>query len=355
MEKPQYYDGTKLLSLLDLDGNKPEIYLCTTNRTGGKTTYFSKVLFQRFLRSGSKFCLIYRYGYQLESCADNFFKVIKSIWFSQYYMTSKPKTKGKYYELYVSTSPDNEDAKHCGYAIALNDSEFIKNNSSLFSDVDIMLFDEFQSESSNYCTDELTKFKSIHTSIARGNGEQCRYVPVIMLSNQVSIINPYYTSLGICDRLQEDTNFLKGHGFVLENGFVETASRAQLESGFNKAFGGDDDNYVNYSSQNVYLNDSMAFIEKPNGKGRYIVTLKYKNREYAIREFRELGYLYCDDRVDVTFKNKISVTTDDHNINYVMLKTSDTFITTLRWYFDHGAFRFKDLRCKEALLRCISY
>ena len=30
-----YYDGTKLLSLTDINGNRPEIYMCTTNRTGG--------------------------------------------------------------------------------------------------------------------------------------------------------------------------------------------------------------------------------------------------------------------------------------------------------------------------------
>ena len=35
-----YYDGTKLLSLLDLNNKRPEIYMVTSNRTGGKTTNF---------------------------------------------------------------------------------------------------------------------------------------------------------------------------------------------------------------------------------------------------------------------------------------------------------------------------
>ena len=29
----KYYDGSKLLSLMDIDGNPPEIYMVTTNRT----------------------------------------------------------------------------------------------------------------------------------------------------------------------------------------------------------------------------------------------------------------------------------------------------------------------------------
>jgi hypothetical protein len=94
-----------------------------------------------------------------------------------------------------------------------------------------MLFDEFQSESNHYCVDEIKKLLSVHTSIARGNGEQIRYVPVFMLSNPVSIINPYYVELGISNRLHDDTKFLKGDGYVLENGFIETASKAQQESG----------------------------------------------------------------------------------------------------------------------------
>lgn len=51
----KYYDGTKLLSMLDLNGNKPEIYLCTTNRTGGKTTYFGRLCVNRFFDKKEKF------------------------------------------------------------------------------------------------------------------------------------------------------------------------------------------------------------------------------------------------------------------------------------------------------------
>ena len=356
MDKPQFYDGTKLLSLKDLDGNRPEIFMCTTNRTGGKTTYFNRMVVNGFMRKGAKFALLYRFGYELDGVADKFFKDIKGLFFNEYFMSSKRMMNGMYHELYISTDSEGTDAKHCGYAIALNNADQIKKNSHLFNDIDIILFDEFQSETNHYCSDEIIKFQSIHTSIARGKGQPVRYVPVIMISNAVTLLNPYYIKFGISSRIQEDTNFLKGHGFVLENGFIETAARAQQESGFNRAFNSTgEDEYVAYSSQNIYLKDCNNFIEKPEGKSRYIVTLKYKGKEYAIREYRELGYLYCDDRPDKTFKNKISMTTDDHNINYVMLKSCSNFIALLRWYFDHGAFRFKDLRCKDVLLTCLSY
>jgi hypothetical protein len=216
-----------------------------------------------------------------------------------------------------------------------------------------MLFDEFQSENNHYCSDEVKKLISVHTTIARGGGSQIRYVPVYMLSNAVSILNPYYIELGISERLNSNVKFLKGDGFVLEQGHNESAAIAQKESGFNRAFARN--SYVAYASQSVYLNDNTAFIEKPAGVGKYLATLKYKGVEYGIREFTELGIVYCDSKPDNTFKLKITVTTDDHEINYVMLKRNDFLLSNLRYFFERGCFRFKDLRCKEAVLKALSY
>lgn len=342
----KYYDGTKLLSMLDINGNKPEIYMCTTNRTGGKTTYFGRLCINRFLDKNEKFGLIYRYNYELDDIVDKFYKDLGSLFFPRYTMTSKRRAKGTFQELFL-----NE--KSCGYALSLNNADQIKKYSHLFSDIQRMIFDEFQSETSHYCDNETKKFISIHTSIARGQGEQVRYVPVYMLSNPVSIINPYYVEMGISGRLKDDTKFLRGDGFVLEQGYIASASIEQKNSGFNRAFS--KNSYTAYSSECVYLNDNKAFVEKPAGKSKYLCTLRYKGSDFALREYTESGLIYCDDKADSSFLTRISVTTDDHNINYVMLKRNDFFLSNLRYFFEHGCFRFKDMRCKEAVLSALSY
>ena len=343
---PKYYDGTKLLSMLDINGNKPEIYMCTTNRTGGKTTYFGRLCINRFLNHAEKFALIYRYNYELDNIVEKFYKDLGSLFFKGHEMTSKRRASGIFHELFL-------DEKSCGYALSLNSADQIKKYSHLFSDVMRMIFDEFQSETNHYCNDEVKKLLSVHTSVARGQGEQVRYVPVYMLSNPVSIINPYYVEMGISSRLKDDTKFLRGDGFILEQGFIDSASKAQKESGFNRAFS--NNTYVSYSSECVYLNDSKSFVEKPQGKSRYICTLKYMGSDFGIKEFGEQGIIYCDDKPDSTHPMKITVTTNDHEINYVMLKRNDFFLTNLRYLFERGCFRFKDLRCKEAVLSALSY
>lgn len=351
----EYYDGTKLLSLKDLNGKTPEIYLCTTNRTGGKTTYFGRLCTKKFNEKQEKFGLIYRYNYELDGIADKFFKDISSLFFPDLVMRSERRARGIYHELFLCNKGEDTEngGKSCGYAISLNSADQLKKYSHLLSDVKRLIFDEFQSETNHYCPNEVEKLISIHTSLARGQGEQSKYLPIYMLGNPVSILNPYYVQLGISTRLKSDTKFLKGDGFVMEQGYVESASIAQRESAFNRAFSSN--KYVAYASENVYLNDNQAFIEKPNGKSRYLATLKYKFKEYAVREFADEGIIYCDDKPDKSYPTKLAITTADHNINYVMLKKNDLFLSNLRYYFERGCFRFKDLTCKEVILKALSY
>lgn len=341
-----YYDGTKLLSLMDIDGNKPEIYICTTNRSGGKTTYFSRLLINRFIKKKDKFCLIYRFKYELDDISNKFFKDIQGLFFADYTMESKPLARGIFHELFLN-------GVSCGYAVALNSSDTLKKYSHFFSDVSHMMMDEFQSETNHYCNMEVEKLISLHTSIARGNGSMSRYVPVYLIGNPVSLLNPYYSTLGISTRIQSDTKFIRGVGWVMEQGYNESAAKAQSESAFNRAFSGN--SFLSYTAQGVYLNDSTTFIEKPSGYSKYLGTVRYMEKDYAIREYRNDGIIYCDDSPDSTCKNKLAVTTPDHNINYVMLSANSLFVEQLRYFFERGAFRFKNLECKNVIIKMLSF
>ena len=342
----KYYNGTKLLSLKDINGNDPEIYICTANRTAGKTTYFSRLLVNRFYDRKEKFCLIYRFVNELSDVQEKFFKDIKALFFPDAVMTARRCARGAYVELSI-------DEKVCGYAVALNNADQLKKYSHVFSDVKRMLFDEFQSETGRYCNKEIEKFISLHTSVARGRGEQVRRVPVFMVGNPVTILNPYYLELGITERLKADTKFLRGPGFVLEQGFVDSAADAQKTSAFYQAFA--KNKYAAYSAESVYLNDNDVFIEKPAGRSRYILTLRYNQKDFAVREYPDAGIIYCDDSSDDSFPVRISTTTEDHQVNTVMLSGRSPYIDAMRLYFTRGCFRFKNQICKAAVLSAFRF
>ena len=346
MPKSNYYDGTKLLSLKDINCKTPEVFMCTSNRSAGKTTYFNRLVVNRFIKRGAKFALLYRFNYELDGCDEKFFKDIKELFFPEYEMTAAKKMKGIYQELYLNEEP-------CGYAISINSADQLKRNSHLFSDIDNIIFDEFQSEQNHYCDKEVEKFISIHNSIARGRSKQSRYVPVYMISNPVTILNPYYVAMDISTRLQKDTHFLRGDGFVLEQGYNETAAKALKSSAFNRAFGSSD--YIAYSAEGVYLQDDLSFVDTPTGRGKYVATIRYAGIDYGVREYPELGIVFCDKSVDYQYPLKITVDTADHKLNYVMVSSNFILIQKLRYYFEHGCMRFKDLQAKEAILKALSF
>ena len=346
MKNSVYYDGTKLLSMKDINGETPEIFISSTNRSAGKTTYFNRLAVNRFKKSGKKFCLVYRFNYELVNCADKFFKEIGALFFKGQEMTEKRKANGIYVELFL-------DGVSCGYCVSINYADQLKKFSHLLADSDCMIFDEFQSETNHYVPDEVSKFMSLHTSIARGGGQQVRYLPVYMISNAVSIINPYYMSLGIADRIKNDTNYLKGDGFVLEQGFYENVARSQLESAFNRAFKGQQ--YLKFAAQNVYLNDNLNLIEKMTGPSDYIVTLKKGDRLYGIRRFRDTGLFYIDNRADETYPDKIVPAAAEQDIGYMLLGRSNLMISVLRSSFEKGYVRFKNQECKAVFFDLMKY
>ncbi len=349
---PIYYSGNQILNTLDIDGNRPEIYIITSNRTGGKTFYFNNFLVKNFLENNEKFGVIYRYAYELEGTGEKFFNELHNIKYPQYIMTSKKRNKGVYQELFIKNVEDENEIS-CGYAISLNFAEQIKKQSHLLNDISWLIFDEFQSENNRYVENEIQKFISIHTSLARGNGKQVKYLPVIMISNNVSLLNPYYSALGISDKLRDSTKILKGKGYVLERNYNKTAEQAQNNSGFVKAFS--NNNYTKFSLENCYLNDNYAFISKPTGKNKYICTIRDDGSEYGIRLYTDDNIMYCDNSFDETFTIKIVKDVNEHTANFTLIRQNYFLVSYLRKYFEQGLFRFKNLRCKNAVLKTLSY
>lgn len=357
-----YYNGDRLLSKLDISGQPPQFYICTTNRTAGKTTYFNSLVLREFLAKSKKFALLYRYDYELPQCSDKFFKDIHGLFFPAHCMTDKSVGKNVMREIYVGEAASQDDPEKldsaamspCGYALAINKADQIKKYSHFLSDVETIIFDEFQSETGNYCPNEIQKFLSILTSICRGQGETFRYVRVILIGNQVTILNPYFIEMGISERLQNETKFLRGDGWVLENGFNIGASESIKNSPLARAF--KNNKYIAYSAENVYLNDTATFIEPPPSvHGKYLATIKMDGDLFGLIEYADQGIIYCKPGGDPSYPYKISVSDADHDINYVMIERNHVFISSLRFFFEKGCFRFKNAKSKRAVLALLSY
>lgn len=342
----KHYDGTKLLSLDDLNGQKPELYVCGGNRTGGKTVFFNRMLINQFKKRGDQFALIYRYAYETDGAEDSFFKDIKDLFFNNDKMTGHNSDSGIYRELYLNN-------KLCGYAVALKKVGAIKRISHTFKHVKRGLMDEFQSEDNIYLPNELNRLLSLHTSMARGDGQAVRHLPFYLVGNKISLLNPYYQALGISKRLKSDTKFLKGDGWVFENYFNSQVADLQSLSGINRALGGT--TYSGSLKEDVYLNDDLSMIDKPTGRGKYICTIICDKKMYGVTIHYDDNIVYCSDIADKSYPIRLSVGINDITDGSIAITQNRSTMTMLRGYFANGYFRFKNLACKDAILTALKY
>lgn len=306
-----FYDGTKLLNMLDINGNRPEIYMTVGNRTGGKTTYFDRLSVNRFLKRDSQFLHLTRYKTDLTGCIDDFFNKISPFFDIEF--TPKKYAGGKYWAI-------KNGEKIAGYFAAINSADAIKRFSETFSHVGHIFIDEFQSESFNYCPMEFEKFISIHTSVARGHGAPSRYVPVYMASNPFDLLNPYFKYFKISGKINENTHYLRGDGWVLEHLINEQAKNAQLESAFNRAVAG---RFTDYNILGKYTNN-MCLIEKISGKSTYVATLNINDSQYGVRIFD--NKIYISNKIDKNFSGIYVTDYNATNDGIYLSRSSDLFV-----------------------------
>lgn len=325
----KYYNGDKIRTILDRNGELPEIVIVEGNRSAGKTVNFNNYVFQQFLKHGKKFGLLYRYKYEISEISNKFFKDIKAIYNYSGEFTEKSKSYGSYHELYYN-------GKSCGYAFAINSAEQIKKQSHEFSDIDYILFDEFQSEYNSYASNEINKFISIHTSIARGQGKQHRFVRVFMLSNPNDINNPYYNAWGISKKmLLNGSKFIRGNGYVLERNFNEAAVAAMKQSGFLNAFY-NSVYYKTLTKNNSYLqnNDDLILPDYNLSKFRYYFTIKHNQKLFGVWENGEL--IIITENVNYEFPRRYVLTRDNITTDSRFILINPKLVTILRNYFDNA-------------------
>ena len=345
----EFYDCTKLVNSLDKNGEKPELFIvCSRVRGPGKTFSFTKKLLDDFMADReSKFVLLCRSKLELGSVAAGMFKSMMSIHYSDWEMTEKIQMKGVFSNIYIQKgNGDDKEVLHAGYCIPLNSCDQAKRISSLFSDSVQAYYDEFQPEDKNtYLSGEVGKFLSIHTSIARGDGQSRRYYPVYFASNTISINNPYFISLGLNRVIQPNTKFYKGDGFVFEKADNPGLVKVHAETGMAKAF--NQEKYIDYSD-NSWLNDNYACVGKMKDAGRaqYVCTLISGDIRLAVRYYPSVMLYYVDYNVDKSSNLVFNIKYENMEPNIPLIRGTLAMIK-LRESMERGIVRFKDLRCKS--------
>lgn len=344
----QYYNGNVLLSQTTRDGKEPSIFMSNTNRTAGKTTFFQLVMLDEVLEKKNMFVLISRTKTEMEN-PEVMFDDVVDIYFPDKIMTSKDYVKRLVKGIYL-------DKQLVGYAVCLKDTSALKKYSSIFAKCDVIFMDEVQPEDGIYLKDEVSKFKSLITTIARGGGKQSRSVRVYMASNNITVMNPYFLNLQLYKVLDENMDFskpvyIRGDSYVCEFLYNQSAGDQLKNNGAISAF---TTSYDSLTTSAEFMIKSGSFIEpKISGKTDYLFTLKYKGLMMGVRKLKSKGIIYITKQYDPSFKTIMALTATDHDELTIQLQSNTFLMGIIRNAYAYGKLRFGDLEVKNALIELL--
>ena len=334
--KEKWPTPERLLNRLDINGKPPKIFMWDGNRSQGKSFNTNKYFLERWLKDKAKqFLILFRYSYEITSAHEIFDDII-AMYHPGDIMETKVIVKSLYYGLYYN-------GELCGFATALSTCDRLKKYSASFRLVSSIIFDEYQSETGTYIPKEIQKLQSIHMTIARGGGKRVRYVPVFMMSNCVTLLNPYYVEFDIHKRIKKDTKFLRGDGWVLWLNLDENAKKDAMENSLASVF--KKSNYLAFASENKYLVDDDVFIDEPKGKSDYLMTIISDGKYYSMRKY-ENGVLYFSNGYDKFFPVKLAAKIKDHRSGTQLLMPNMYLVKVLKEYYYAGLIRFDNIESK---------
>lgn len=352
---PNFYNPTGLFNLNDLDGLEPEIFFSISNRGPGKTYSMSWIMLKYTLCVDRKIMLISKTQNDLGSISEGVLYACLNDNFKDYSLIEIVDKSQKFSRIFVCRQNGEEVEKiHIGFVCALSAATKLKNFANLFNEVDLMFLDEFQTEDMR--ENEVNNLVTLHDSVARGGKNKdnpVRYVPVVLASNSLSVDNVYFHAFHISTRIQSNTHFLRGNGFVLERFYNDFVAEARRKSAFYRAL--EHTQIAQSNIDNAWLNDDKSCVERPTkewGTPLYIATLIDRDKKYGVKWYSKMGDLYFIDRkIDKTCKNIYNIYVNAVE-NTPMIRECVIFKTLRRKYFK-GQLRFNDISLKNRLVEIL--
>lgn len=346
-----YYDFGPILSY------NAEMNIICGMRGNGKTYGAKKYVLDRFFKRGDQFVYCRRTDEELKKTKKKFLTDIASVY------EDKGDLRVVGDELwFIPTVDDNDDDSDedessdkttdsyviVGYFMALNCYEKYKSGS--YQKVKTLIYDEFMSKN-GYLKDELFNFCDIHETVFRDRTD----VKVIMISNTMSTVSPYFEAFNIkiekgFKGIKKSTFSFKGKGkYTVVADFPESTEYAehkrQTPSGLLAMITG----YSNYSIDGEFmLDDSRNVVDNINKSSlEFRYNLILNNLKIGVYLYN--GVYYFGD----AFENgKTYATTAEEVAKFGALFVSKQW-TNFRNYersFKSDRMLFKDIKIKNEVI-----
>lgn len=215
-----------------------------------------------------------------------------------------------------------------GYFLALSTSGNVK--SVPFPDVTTILFDEFIIETgmTRYLPEEVTKFLDFYSTVDRSQDK----TRVIMMSNSISIMNPYFAQWRIMPGKHEIQRF--GDGFICAH-FADSDKFAKeiADTRFGKFILKHDPRYAEYAVENEFRDNDDRLVCRKSGDARYKYTIRCDAGSFSVWEAIHAVFIQ---RRRPRADEVLYTLTDDVRPGEIGLITSDYMVRWLRAQYRRG-------------------
>lgn len=343
-ETVEYYNPIRLFAEKDVDGEFAGTAITCSNRSAGKTSAFAAASCILCKEYGMQTGWIFRTKGEMTGAGAMYEDML-----NQYPLLGS-EIKYKSLDKNGNVVQYTLDGVPFGCAFSFGSKmDSVKKLSPYFKDVYFLFFDEFSMESGQYVKGETEKLQSLLMTVSRGNGAQSRWFKLVMASNNISLLNPYFVFFGIHKRYQKETKMLHGSGFVCEFTHNESASKAMWSNPALKAFR--KGHYMQSMSvgDTMLMNDSV-FVQKPSGRSKYLFTIEKGGKSYGVYEYYEEGFIYVTHAYNPSCTFIAVFKDNDHTQNTVMLEHYDYLFAALQEAYRKAFLRFDDLDSKDMMI-----
>lgn len=292
-----YYNGADVLN------SGCPFNFVLSNRTAGKTFYWSRYCVNNFIKNGEKFIYIRRNENDLDNSCPDFFKDISNKFPGIGY---RYKSHRMYFGTIDKEGEFIEEPRLGGYAFSLSTVKKLK--SVPLSDVTTIFYDEFLPDDMRFLhpsevTFEPNMLMSIYLTVARGYKQVIRdNVRLIACANVVSRFNPYFSVFGIDLSRQNKYKSKSVYARILYNKEVADALRASKIGEILERT-----SYGQYALDNIPLADVNSNIEKHEKRDRAYCNINFFGEWFICYFSVRLDSIIIGSGYDETLKRKYKI------------------------------------------------
>lgn len=327
-----YWDISRLLTFNAM------INIIIGERGVGKSYSTKKYAVKKAINKGRKFIYMRRYETELDLMLSKqdeeaFFKDI----------SKDPDFQGIEFEIINKVAYAN--GKEIGYFMALSRQAHYK--SIPYPEVDTIIFDEVFIQSNRYLKNEVIQLLELIETVGR-----LRNIKIFMLSNMISLVNPYFMYFKLSLPYQKDVKLFQEGTIAVCYIKNEAYREVKRQSQFGKLIKGTA--YEEYAIDNKSLNDNNSFIKKKQRGSFHFFNIIINQSMYGVWKDTKNGCLV----VSKDFKNEcpilLSFDFNSHTEKTTLARTRSPYFKGLINAYSRGMLYFENIAIKENVLNLLS-